>query len=65
MYYARVVKTAYMDDVPAAIDQDAPTTIAPSLRLALVLTTAVVLITGFLPQVIAFFGDASRTLAQF
>jgi NADH-quinone oxidoreductase subunit N len=65
VYYARVVKTVFMDDVPAAVDQDLPTTIAPPLRLALGLTAAMVLVTGFFPQIIAFFGDASRTLAQF
>lgn len=65
VYYARVVKTAFMDDVPAAIDQAAPTEVSPSLRLAMVLTGAVVLVTGFLPQIIAFLGDASRTIAQF
>jgi NADH-quinone oxidoreductase subunit N len=65
VYYAKVVKTAFMDETPAAIDTTAPTVIAPSLRLALILTAAAVVLFGFFPQVIAFFGDASRTLAQF
>jgi NADH-quinone oxidoreductase subunit N len=63
VYYARVVKTVYMDPVPESVDQDAPTVMAPSLRLALVLTAVAVIVTGFFPQILAFFGDASRALA--
>jgi len=62
VYYARVVKTVYMDPVPETVDQDEPTVVAPPLRLALVLTSIAVLVAGFFPQILAFFGDASRAL---
>jgi NADH-quinone oxidoreductase subunit N len=63
VYYARVVKTVYMDPVPETVDADSPTVLAPSLRLALVITGVAVIVAGFFPQIIAFFGDASRALA--
>jgi NADH-quinone oxidoreductase subunit N len=63
VYYARVVKTVYMDPVPETIDADSPTVLAPSLKLALVITGVVVIVAGFFPQIIAFFGDATRALA--
>lgn len=63
VYYARVVKTVYMDPVPETVDVDAPTIVAPSLRVALAITAVTVVVTGFFPQILAFFGDASRVLA--
>ena len=63
VYYARVVKTVYMDPVPESADAAAPTTVAPSLRLSLVITAGAVIVTGFFPQILAFFGDATRVLA--
>ncbi|MFQ5947371.1 MAG: NADH-quinone oxidoreductase subunit N [Acidimicrobiia bacterium] len=64
-YYARVVKTVWMDRVP----ETAPpreireaATVRP-LALAMGLTAAAVVIAGFFPQVLAFFGDATRALA--
>lgn len=63
VYYARVIKTVYMDPVPEQTDQDAPTVMAPSLKLALVITAVAVVVVGFFPQVLAFFGDATRALA--
>jgi len=63
VYYARVVKTVYMDPVPETTDTDSPMVLAPSLKLALVITGVAVIVAGFFPQIIAFFGDASRALA--
>jgi NADH-quinone oxidoreductase subunit N len=64
-YYARVVKSVYMDDVPVTVPQDtaAEHRVSPSLALAIVITGAVVVVAGFFPQVLAFFGDVSRSLA--
>jgi NADH-quinone oxidoreductase subunit N len=64
VYYARVVKTVYMDPVPEHADADSPTVIAPSLKLALVITAVVVIVAGFFPQILGFFGEASRALAS-
>ena len=65
VYYARVVKTAFMDPVPAAVsaDEAAERQVARPLALALGLTALAVVVAGFFPQVLAFFGDATRALA--
>ena len=65
-YYARVVKSVYMDDVPFTVAQDeaAEVRTAPSLVLAIALTAAVVVIVGFFPQILAFFGEASRAFSS-
>jgi NADH-quinone oxidoreductase subunit N len=64
-YYARVVKTVFMDPVPeTAPVEEAPTRpVARPLALALGITGLAVLVGGFFPQIIAFFGEASRALA--
>jgi NADH-quinone oxidoreductase subunit N len=64
-YYARVVKTVYIDQIPvtAPVDEAARTPVAAPLALALGLTAAVVVAAGFFPQILAFFGDAARALA--
>ena len=61
VYYAKVVKAVYMDAVPvnAPVDLAAGRTIAPSLGLALGLTGAAVVVLGFFPQLLAFFGDVT------
>jgi NADH-quinone oxidoreductase subunit N len=62
VYYARVVKTVYMDPVPddaAELDDRA---LAPSLVLALGVTALTTVVVGFFPQILAFFGEASRGL---
>ena len=61
-YYARVVKSVFMDDVPVTIPQDtaAEMKMAPSLTLAIGLTAAVTLLVGLYPQALAFFGEAAR-----
>lgn len=62
VYYARVVKTVYMDDVPVTVPQDtaAEFTMSPSLKLAIGLTAAVTVIIGFFPQALAILGEAAR-----
>jgi NADH-quinone oxidoreductase subunit N len=64
-YYARVVKTVYMDPVPetAPVEQAAATPVPRPLALALGLTATAVVVAGFFPQIIAFFGEASRVIA--
>ena len=62
-YYARVVKTVYMDDVPINVPpaDAAAVRTAPSLTLAIAITGAVVVVVGFFPQILAFFGEAARS----
>jgi NADH-quinone oxidoreductase subunit N len=62
---ARVVKTAFMDPTPdtAPVEEALSRPISRPLAVALGLTAAVVVVAGFFPQVLAFFGDATRTLA--
>ncbi len=64
-YYARVVKTMYMDPVPetAPIETSGSEPVARPLLLALGLTAFVVVVAGFFPQVLAWLGEASRALA--
>jgi len=64
-YYARVIKTAFMDPVPASapVELAAERQIAPALALALGVTAAVVIAAGFYPPILSFFGDAARALA--
>ena len=63
-YYARVTKVMWMDPVPvtapASDVRDAP--VAGSLNLAMGIAALFVLVTGFLPQVAAFFGEASKVI---
>ena len=53
-----------MDPVPEHADAESPTVVAPSLKLALAITATVVIVAGLFPQILAFFGDASRALAS-
>lgn len=64
-YYARVVKTVFMDPVPDGVpaDQLRRATIVPSLQLALVVTAAGVLIFGILPGLIAKLGELTQAFA--
>lgn len=64
VYYARVVKTVWMDAVPETISPlDAGDRgLGPSLRLALVITTIVVVAVGVYPDLLAFFGEATEAL---
>jgi NADH-quinone oxidoreductase subunit N len=64
-YYARVVKTVFMDPVAetAPIEEAAARPVARPLALALGITAATVVVAGFFPQILAFFGEASRAIA--
>ncbi len=63
-YYARVVKTMWMDPEPATpvagADRERP--VAGSLGVALGIAIVFVLVVGFLPGISTFFGDATRVL---
>ncbi len=62
-YYARVLKVAFMDPVPeAAPAREVETRVPAPLAAALVVTLAVTLAAGFYPQMLAFFGEAARSL---
>ncbi len=65
-YYAKVVKAVFMDPVPEHIVADDLRTreVNPALQLAFVITAAGVLILGIFPQLIGFFGEATRQLAS-
>jgi NADH-quinone oxidoreductase subunit N len=64
-YYARVVKTVFMDPVPEAVSVEEASSRALSrpLLVALGITAAVVVAAGLFPQLLAFFGEAGKTLA--
>ncbi|MDH3499627.1 MAG: NADH-quinone oxidoreductase subunit N [Acidimicrobiia bacterium] len=63
-YYARVAKVVWMDPIPATVPaeeiREAP--VAGSLALAMGLSAAFVIVAGFLPQIAAFFGEASKLI---
>jgi NADH-quinone oxidoreductase subunit N len=62
-YYARIVKTIWMDEAPEMIGADEQP-VAGSLRLALFLSAAVVFIGGFFPDVVSFFSETTKLLAS-
>jgi NADH-quinone oxidoreductase subunit N len=64
VYYARVVKSVYMDDVPVTVpvDRAVLTEIPRPLGLAIGITAAVVIVVGFLPQMLGFFGEVTERL---
>lgn len=66
-YYARVIKSAWFDDVPDSVPsaelRDIGSTLSPSLRLALILTAVGVVVIGIYPGIIADAGDVAKTLA--
>jgi NADH-quinone oxidoreductase subunit N len=64
-YYAKIVKGSWMDPVPVTVaSQDARRIeMAPTLGLAIGMTAIVVIVVGVFPQLLAFFGDATRALA--
>ena len=64
-FYARVVKGVYMDEVPISVPRSEAAEIptAPSLVLAIAITAVVVIVVGFFPQVLAFFGEAARAFS--
>ena len=62
-YYARVVKSIWLDGVPAIAMGDRADTPAGSLRLALVIAGVLTVLVGIYPTLASVFGDASRVLA--
>ena len=62
-YYARVVKSVWLDDAIGEFAPEAEAAPAVSLRLALVLTLGITVVVGFYPTIATFFGDASRVIA--
>ena len=65
-YYAKVVKTVWMDAVPVEIPaaELGGTGVSPALALALGITAIATIVTGLFPGVLAFFGEATRTFAS-
>lgn len=61
-YYARVVKTVWMDEVTNLADAEV-TAPAGSLRLALGVVVVLTVLIGFYPAAATFVGEASRVLA--
>ena len=63
-YYARVAKVVWMDPIPATVPsedvREAP--VAGSLLFAMALAATFVVVAGFLPQIAAFFGEASKVI---
>jgi NADH-quinone oxidoreductase subunit N len=63
-YYARVVKSIWLDDAPAAALGDREAIPAGSLRLALAIAAVVTVLVGVFPTIASIFGEASRVLAS-
>jgi NADH-quinone oxidoreductase subunit N len=63
-YYARVVKTVWVDDPIGEFADGASAAPAGSLRLALGLALVFTVLVGFYPTIATFVGDASRVLAS-
>lgn len=63
-YYARVVKSVWLDDPVGEFAPDAEAAPAGSLRLALLVALAITVVIGFFPAIATFVGDASRVIAS-
>ena len=61
-YYARVVRTVWMDDASERVTVE-PVTPAGSLRLALGIAAAFTVAVGLYPAIATFVGEASRVIA--
>ena len=63
VYYTKVVKSAFMDDVPESIPADElrEEPMSPALKLALGLTAVLVLLLGIFPALIA---DLSQYMTE-
>ena len=64
VYYARVVKSVYMDDVPVTVpvDRAAEAEVPRPLGLALGISAFAVVVVGFFPQILGFFGEVTERL---
>ena len=63
-YYARVVKSIWLDEAPAVALGDREAVPAGSLRLALAIAGLLTLAVGIFPDLASIFGEASRVLAS-
>ncbi|MGH8874854.1 MAG: NADH-quinone oxidoreductase subunit N, partial [Acidimicrobiia bacterium] len=61
-YYAKVVKSVWMDATPAVAAGDRDGATAGSLALALGIAAVVTVAVGFYPDISSFFADATRVL---
>ncbi len=63
-YYARVVKSVWLDDPVGEFAPEAEAAPAGSLRLALLVALVITVVIGFFPAIATFVGDASRVIAS-
>lgn len=61
-YYARVVKTVWMDPAPAELAEEATAPAAGALKLAMGIAAVAVVVIGIFPQISAFFGEATTRI---
>ncbi len=62
-YYAKVVKTVWVDDPTGEFAEGVEAAPAGSLRLALGVSLTLTVVIGFFPALVTFVGDASRVIA--
>ena len=62
-YYARIIKSVWLDEAPAAALGDRESAPAGSLRLALAIAGVLTVLVGVFPTIASIFGEASRVLA--
>jgi NADH-quinone oxidoreductase subunit N len=62
-YYARVIKSIWLDEPPAVSLGDREAVPAGSLRLALAIAGVLTVLVGVFPTIATIFGEASRVLA--
>jgi NADH-quinone oxidoreductase subunit N len=63
-YYARIVKSVWLDEAPALALGDREAVPAGSLRLALAIAGVLTVLVGVFPTIASIFGEASRVLAS-
>jgi NADH-quinone oxidoreductase subunit N len=63
-YYARVVKSVWLDDPIGEFAPEAEAAPAGSLRLALLVALFITVVVGFFPTIATYVGDASRVIAS-
>jgi NADH-quinone oxidoreductase subunit N len=63
-YYARVVKSVWLDDPIGEFAPEAEAAPAGSLRLALLVALVITVVVGFFPTIATYVGDASRVIAS-
>jgi NADH:ubiquinone oxidoreductase subunit 2 (subunit N) len=63
-YYAKVVKSVWLDDPKGDFPGDPTSPPSGSLRLALVVSVALTIAVGLYPALTTFVGEASRVIAS-